>query len=70
MIYLNDHPPPHAHAIKAGAQAKIALGSERDRPSPIANEGLSRRELAAALEAIDQNRAFLIQRWREIHGSA
>jgi hypothetical protein len=68
MIYLNDHPPPHVHVIKAGAQAKIALDSERGRPSLVANEGLSRRELVMALEAIDRDRALLLQRWREIHG--
>ena len=68
MIYVNDHPPPHVHVIKAGAQARIALGSDAGRASLIANDGLSRRELAVAIEAVDQNRPLLLQRWREIHG--
>jgi hypothetical protein len=36
----------------------------------MTNDGLSRRQLAAALIEIDQNRALLLQRWREIHGDA
>ena len=68
VIYTNDHPPPHVHAIRAGAEARIALGGEGERPSLITNEGLSRRELEKSLAEIDRNRALLLQRWREIHG--
>lgn len=68
MLFVNDHPPPHVHAIKAAAQARIALGSEDRKPFLISNDGLSRRELAMALEAVHQNQALLIKRWREIHG--
>ncbi|MEO7207762.1 MAG: DUF4160 domain-containing protein [Steroidobacteraceae bacterium] len=70
LIYLNDHPPPHVHIIGAGAEAKIALGAEGERPSLITNKGLSRREVKKALAEIDGNRALLLQRWREIHGDA
>lgn len=70
MMYANDHPPPHVHAIKAGAEARIAIGSEDERASLIANDGLSRRELAAALDAVDRNRTFLLERWRALHGDA
>jgi len=70
MIYVNDHPPPHVHAIKAGAQARIAIGGEGERPSLINNDGLSQRELAAALEAVDKDRESLLKRWREFHGDA
>ena len=69
-MYVNDHPPPHVHAIKSGAEARIAIGSEDGRPSLMSNDGLSRRELAIALEEVDRNRALLLMRWRDIHGDA
>jgi hypothetical protein len=70
MIYTNDHRPPHVHVVGPGIEAKIALGNETGAPSLITNEGLSRRNLETALEAIDRNSEALIQRWREIHGDA
>ncbi|HEY2463083.1 MAG TPA: DUF4160 domain-containing protein [Steroidobacteraceae bacterium] len=70
LIYLNDHPPPHVHVIGAGSEARIALGGEGERASLITNKGLSKRELKKALAKIDENRALLLQRWREIHGNA
>lgn len=36
----------------------------------MTNEGLSRRDLASALIEVGDNREFLLQRWREIHGDA
>jgi hypothetical protein len=68
VIYLNDHRPPHVHVIGPGTEARIVLGGDGERPSVVTNEGLSRRELAAALVEIDRNRELLIRRWREIHG--
>jgi hypothetical protein len=70
VIYTNDHWPPHIHVIGAGREARIALGGVGQWPSIVTNEGLSRRELAAALVEIDRNRELLIERWREIHGDA
>lgn len=70
VIYANDHWPPYAHVIGAGREAGIALGAEGEPPYIVTNEGLSRRELAAALVEIDRNRELLIERWREIHGDA
>jgi len=70
VIYPNDHWPPHVHVIGPDREARIALGDAGQHPSVLTNEGLSRRQLAAALIEIEQNRALLLQRWREIHGDA
>ena len=70
MMYMNDHPPPHVHVIGAGTEARIALGGEGERPSLMANEGLSRRELEKSLVEIGRHRALLLKRWGEIHGDA
>jgi hypothetical protein len=32
MIYSFDHRPPHVHVIGPGAEARIALGDEGERP--------------------------------------
>jgi hypothetical protein len=68
MLFVNDHPPPHVHAINAGGEARIAIGSVDRKPFLMSNDGLSRRELAIALEAVNQNQALLLKRWSEIHG--
>ena len=70
MIYSYDHRPPHVHVIGPGAEAAVALGGEAERPWVMTNDGLSRRDVAEALAAIERNRDFLMQRWREIHGDA
>jgi hypothetical protein len=70
VIYLNDHRPPHVHVIRPDAEARIALGDEGERPWLMTNDGLSNREVVAALVEIERNRDLLIQRWREIHGDA
>ena len=70
VIYTNDHRPPHVHVIGPGREARIALGDEREHPWLMTNEGLSRRQVAAALLKVSENRDLLIQRWREIHGDA
>jgi hypothetical protein len=70
VLYANDHHPPHVHVIGPGAEARIALGDERDKPRLMTNDGLSRRQLAEALVEIDRNGDLLMQRWREIHGDA
>jgi hypothetical protein len=70
VIYANDHWPPHVHVVGPGREAKIALGVAGQRPVIVTSEGLSRRQLSAALVEIDRNRELLAQRWREIHGDA
>lgn len=70
MIYSFDHHPPHVHVIGRGAEARIALGAEGQRPWLMTNDGLPRRDLVEALAQIERNRDHLMQRWREIHGDA
>ena len=70
MIYSYDHRPRHVHVIGPGAEARIALGDEGERPWVMTNDGLSRRDVVRALAEIERNRDLLMQRWREIHGDA
>jgi hypothetical protein len=70
VVYVNDHRPPHVHVVGPSREARIALGDEREHPWLMTNEGLSRRQLSAALLKISENRDLLIRRWRELHGDA
>ena len=63
VIYSNDHPPAHVHAIGPECEAKIALGEEGEH-------GLTRAELEAVLTEIGEQVELLRQRWRDIHGNA
>ena len=70
VIYSNDHWPPHVHVMGPDREARIALGGGDQHPRVLMNEGLSRRQLEAALIEIERNHTLLRQIWREIHGDA
>ena len=69
VIYANDHPPPHVHAVRAnGAHAKFELNCPEGPVRLVGNAGFRLadireigRETAARLPA-------LCARWSEIHG--
>lgn len=68
-IYLNDHLPSHVHVIKVEGEAKINLGDERERPNFITISGkMSNKDATQALKLIIENKTFILQKWREIHG--
>jgi hypothetical protein len=70
VIYSNDHPPPHVHAIGPECEAKVALGEHGEHPRLVANHGLTRAELEMVLTEIGEEVELLRQLWREIHGDA
>jgi hypothetical protein len=69
VIFANDHRPAHVHIISPTGEAKVRIGTLSRKPSLLQNDGLSRKELGAALEIIDQEWKLLRQRWKEIHGN-
>jgi hypothetical protein len=70
VIYSNDHPPAHVHAIGPECDARIALGEEGEHPRLMTNDGLTRAELEEVLTEIGEQVDVLRLRWREIHGDA
>ena len=64
-IYTLDHPPPHVHAAKAGAIAKIDLATCQvlEIVGPIADRDLKRAEALVA-----RNADLLLREWERIHG--
>lgn len=66
-MYKKDHPPPHVHAVRAGAECLILLGS-KDEPATLLKQG--------EMRSIDARRAvwiatgaweLLLMRWRMLH---
>lgn len=59
-----DHPPPHVHVAKAGAEAKFDL-------EPVVElvkvEGMKMRDLEAAFEIAQEHREEFLAAWKKIH---
>ncbi len=69
VIYPNDHPPPHVHALKRdGARAKFDLNYP-DGPVVLVEQiGFRLSEIAEMGEAITNNLTDIYHRWRALHG--
>ncbi len=70
IIYLNDHGPPHVHAVGPGWNMKVLLGRP---PGLLPRIGAIRGRLGPAmqrriLEIVHEHSAHLLTRWKEIHG--
>ncbi len=64
MIYTQDHLPAHVHVWLAGGEIVINIASLEI----ISVEDMKRREAAKAVAIVEANQAYLLERWREIHG--
>jgi hypothetical protein len=67
VVYANDHPPPHVHALNDG-HARFALGERSADVHLVECERMSRRELRWIAEAIVAHHDECLAFWREIHG--
>lgn len=69
VIYTNDHPPPHVHAIKGNqAEARFKLNCPDGPVELWDHEGFRLSELNEIKAAITDNLADICLKWREIHG--
>ena len=67
MIYSRDHPPAHVHVIGSRGSAKIEVRGPSGHPGLVWNLGLSRRDLARALAAIEDHAELILSEWKKIH---
>jgi hypothetical protein len=58
VMYYDDHPPPHFHALYAGAQVQV-----RTDTLEVLTGSLPRRAMALVLEWADQHRDELADSW-------
>ncbi|HEX7240353.1 MAG TPA: DUF4160 domain-containing protein [Longimicrobiaceae bacterium] len=67
-IYVDDHPPPHVHAVYQGGVAKVMLGGSAEECVAEGSRDMRDRDLKRAERTVAVNRLLLLVKWREIHG--
>lgn len=61
-FFANDHEPIHVHIEKGGAEAKYDL---LPKVSLVRNDGFKKSEIKIIEEAINDNKALIIDKWVE-----
>jgi hypothetical protein len=61
VLWPNDHPPPHFHAIIAEYEAKMSIET-----GDVLSGSLPKAKLRAILSWLDLNRDALAFRWSEL----
>ena len=64
MIYLDDHPPAHVHAIGAGCMIRIGL----EPLEVLSSVGAKANEVRRAAAIAKRRREELLAAWRKHHG--
>ena len=67
VIFVNDHPPAHVHVIGNG-EAKINLLDPIGVAELVWVDGMSRGDVRRAMRLVIEQQAFLLARWKDIHG--
>lgn len=69
VIYTNDHPPPHVHAVKGNtARAKFNLNGPDGPVELVEHQGFKLTEIRKIGVAIADNLTVICAKWSEIHG--
>jgi len=63
-IYTDDHEPAHVHVVGDGI-AKVLLIPNVELDSA---RGMTEATARKALRLVSENRLFLLEKWRELHG--
>jgi hypothetical protein len=68
-IYVNDHAPPHVHAVAPSGFAKIEIGSAGAPPSVLkVGKGMKDQDLLKAVRVVEREWSLLLAAWRRVHG--
>ncbi len=69
VIYSNDHPPPHVHAVMGDeARAKFNLNCPEGPVELVEQEGFKLADIRQIGMAIAENLTAICAKWNEIHG--
>jgi hypothetical protein len=69
VIYTNDHPPAHVHAVRGDeARARFELNCPDGPVQLIEHDGFTLAEINRIGRAVAETLAAICARWREIHG--
>ena len=69
VIYPNDHRPAHVHVIGNGCEAVFNLHCSDGLVELRENFGFSARELGNIRAALIDDKLYLCDEWRRIHGN-
>lgn len=67
VIYVNDHLPAHVHVFGDG-EAKINLVGSQGAPELVWVDNMTRGEVRRCMRLVAGRQAFLLRRWKDIHG--
>ncbi len=67
-VYTFDHEPAHVHIWKAGKEVVINLGEGDEKPVIRDIRGMSKMNVRKAYSTVEQNLAYLREKWKEYHG--
>lgn len=69
VIYANDHPPPHVHAVRRDeAWARLALNCPNGPVTLLDQSGFRRTEIVDIGETVAADLSRICDQWRRIHG--
>lgn len=68
MLYTHDHEPEHVHVHKAGKEVVINLSDENTPVSIREVIRMSKKDTRKAVSIAQKYQAYLLEKWREIHG--
>jgi hypothetical protein len=68
VIFVNDHAPPHVHALGPDGHARFALGVSPEGVVLLESSGIPRRALARIAAEIIDRHAQCRWRWENFHG--
>ena len=68
VIFLNDHGPPHVHALGPDGYARFALGASPESVILLESSGIPRRTLTGIAAEIIDRHAQCRQSWDKVHG--
>ena len=64
-----EHPPPHVHVYKAGAECRVLLGDEASPPRLWDVKGMRLKDARDALALVHRYHAQCLNVWRKYNGS-
>lgn len=67
VIFVDDHEPAHVHVFGDG-EAKINLVGAAGEAELVFAIDMTRADIRRAMQVVKEQQAYLLQRWREIHG--
>lgn len=67
VIYTDDHAPAHVHVLKDG-EVIVDLAGADGRPEIRQVTGTTRADQGKSLRIVIEQQAYLLAKWREMHG--